>query len=451
MRHPLVRFALPVLLVGVCPPAWGQFVTNARSAGMAGVHMSRASGLDRYNPAYRGMPDRNLSGMREPKFTMPLPLGLIDFLKDHPIGDWDNDPLLDPTEASFNPLATLDLILHPPLFLEVKKIAPLVNDWEFTIAKNQLIVDLGAAQRAIPADQIGVASTSRLFDFGFGAKGIKGGVTGWMRYEVGVQLGDTLLAFLKEAVPATSNTRYSVLGDVTAQTGISPYLGWAGRIAGEEDRGLFFGATVRYYMGAAYGHSDADAGFTTGDTLFSNVNPLSPDLTADSRYSKWGNSYGTGIGGDVGFVIVTGPLELGLGVTDVGAELTWKETRIERTVYDTATDAFQTTLINPSAESKTRLPLGYLANVTYTVGDVAMGANIQSTGRHTSLHIGAEKRFGPLALRGGVARDQRKRLQFGWGGGVRLGPVGLDVGFFTHGTTLSDERGITMVTSLAVY
>jgi hypothetical protein len=445
-----MRFALPVLLVGVCPPAWAQFVTNARSAGMAGVHLSRGSGLDRYNPAYRGMPDRS-AHPNDPKFTMPLPLGLIDFLGDHPIGDWGNDPLLDPTEPSFNPLATLDLILHPPLFLEVKKIAPLVNDWEFTIGKNELIVDLGLAQRAIPADQIGVASTSRLLDFGFGVKGIRAGVAGWMRYEVGVELGDTLLAFLKEAAPATSNTRYKVLGEVTAQTGMSPYLGWAGRIAGQDDRGLFFGATLRYYMGFAYGHSDADAAFITGDTLFSTVNPLALDLTADSRYSKWGNSYGTGIGGDVGFVIVTGPLELGLGVTDIGAQLTWKETRVERTVYDTAADEFQTTLITPSTESRTKLPLGYLANVTYSVGDVALGANIQSTGKHTSLHIGVEKRFGPLFLRGGVARDQRKRLQFGWGGGVRLGPVGLDAGFWTHGTTLSDERGITMVTSLAIY
>jgi hypothetical protein len=42
-------------------------------------------------------------------------------------------------------------------------------------------------------------------------------------------------------------------------------------------------------------------------------------------------------------------------------------------------------------------------------------------------------------------------MQFGWGGGVRLGPLGLDVGFWTHSNALSDERGITMATSLSLY
>jgi len=443
--------AVAVLLVVVCPSAWGQFSTDARTVGMGGLHLRRGSGLERYNPAYRGVPDRDPSARTEPKTTVPIPLGMIDFLKDHPIGDWGNDPLFDFTSPSFNPIATLDVILHPPLFIEVKKISPLVNNVEFTIGKNELIVDLGATQRVIPADQFGMASTGRLADFGFGLKGARIGLMGWTRYEVGLELGDTLLAFLKQAVPAQSNTRYNMLGDITAQSGVSPYVGWAGRLAGTEDRGLFVGATVRYYMGLAYGRSRIDAGFTTGDTLFSTVNPLAPDVTANSAYSRWGNAMGTGFGGDVGFVIVTGPLELGLGVTDVGAELTWKETRIERTVYDTVADAFQTTLISPSAETKTSLPLGYLANVTYTVGDVAFGANVQNTGHRTSLHVGAEKRFGPLAVRGGVARDQRKKLQFGWGGGVRFGPVGLDVGFWTHSTALSDQRGVTMATSLSLY
>jgi hypothetical protein len=448
----VILWAVVLLLVAVGREAAGQFSTDARTVGMGGLHLSRGSGLDRYNPAYRGMPERSSApGSREAKVTIPIPLGLIDFFKEHPIGDFGNDPLFDPKNPSFNPLTTLDVILRPPLFLEVKKIKPVENNWEFTIGKNELIVDLGATQRAIPADAIGIASTGRLMDVGFGFKGARVGVMGWMRYEVNVEAGDTLLAFLKEAAPAQPNTRYNLLGDVTAQSGVSPYLGWAGRIAGQEDRGLFVGATLRYYMGFAYGTSQIDGGFITGDTIFSSATPVAPDLTANTSYSRWGNSLGTGIGGDLGFVMVSGPLELGIGFTDIGATLTWKETRIERTVYDTAADAFATTLISPQAETKSKLPLGYLANVTYTVGDVAFGANVQTVGKRTSLHVGAEKRLGPMALRGGVARDQRKKLQFGFGGGVRFGPVGLDVGFWTHSTALSDQRGITMATSLSIY
>lgn len=443
-------FAATALLLAVCGTASGQLSTDARVVGMGGLQLHRKSGLDRYNPAYRGVPDRE-DGSPQAKFTMPIPLGLIDFFKKHPIGNLGNDPLFNPSSPQFNPVELLDLILNPPLFIEIRKPLIPVNDFEITIGRNELIIDLGAAQRLIPADQFGMQSSARISDIGFGIKGARVGVVGFLNYEVGLEFGDTLLGFLKENQPALPNSRYNMLGDVLVQTGFAPYVGWAGRVAGADDHGLFIGATVRYYMGLAYARTLADAGFTTGDTIFSSVNPLSPDLSANSAYSKWGNSMGTGIGGDVGFVIVNGPLELGFGVSDIGAELTWKETRIERSVYDTVTDAFQTTLIDPSAETKTKLPLAYLANVVYTVGDVAFGANVERTGRGTQLHVGAEKRFGPLALRGGVSRDQRKKMQFGWGGGVRLGPLGLDVGFWTHSNALSDQRGITMATSLALY
>jgi hypothetical protein len=34
---------------------------------------------------------------------------------------------------------------------------------------------------------------------------------------------------------------------------------------------------------------------------------------------------------------------------------------------------------------------------------------------------------------------------------VRFGGLGLDVGFWTHTNSLSNERGITMATSLSIY
>ncbi len=39
----------------------------------------------------------------------------------------------------------------------------------------------------------------------------------------------------------------------------------------------------------------------------------------------------------------------------------------------------------------------------------------------------------------------------GWGGGLRLGGRGLDGGFWTHTNSLSNERAITMATSLSIY
>jgi hypothetical protein len=76
---------------------------------------------------------------------------------------------------------------------------------------------------------------------------------------------------------------------------------------------------------------------------------------------------------------------------------------------------------------------------------------ILNNGRGTTIQIGVEQRVGPLAFRGGVARDQRKRVQLGWGTGVRFGSFGLDVGFATHSGSLSSVRGITMATSISIY
>jgi hypothetical protein len=71
--------------------------------------------------------------------------------------------------------------------------------------------------------------------------------------------------------------------------------------------------------------------------------------------------------------------------------------------------------------------------------------------RGTLLSVGAEQQLGVFTVRGALVRDQRARVQYSWGGGVRLGPVGLDVGFFTHSRSLSTGRSITMSTSLSIY
>jgi hypothetical protein len=103
-------------------------------------------------------------------------------------------------------------------------------------------------------------------------------------------------------------------------------------------------------------------------------------------------------------------------------------------------------------ESTTELPVSYIANAAIRMGTgTTVGGDIVNTGRGTVIHIGGEQRIGMLALRGGVSRDQRKKMQFGFGGGLRLGPLGLDVGFWTHSNSFADKRAITMATSISLY
>ncbi len=158
------------------------------------------------------------------------------------------------------------------------------------------------------------------------------------------------------------------------------------------------------------------------------------------------------MGGDVGFAWISGPFEVGLGVNDIGAELTWSDTKVQQIQYFTAGDSLRSSIIGNHVESKTKLPITYVANAALRMGTgTTVGGDVVNSGRGTVIHVGAEQRVGPWAIRGGVSRDQRKRMQFGVGAGLRLGPLGLDVGLFTHGNSLSSQRAVTMATAISIY
>ncbi len=453
MRHRLSGLTLAVGWCALAAPLRAQTI-DARLVGLGGLHLGRSGSLMRYNAAYRAVPQRKEQVGGGGKFTIPIPLGLIKFFHDHPISNLDNDPLFDPKSPTFNPVATLDLILNPPLFYEVRKAPTPTNDVIFTIAKDSLIVDLGKAQALIPEDEFGLGGSGRPFGLGFGIHGVHIGVTGFVQDKVGFTLNDSLRAFLHDAQPAAHNTAYDVVGDGIVQGGFAPEIAFSERVWGNDDRGLYLGGAVRYYQGVAYTSAHGPAGFTTADTIFKGNNPVSPDLDLTIAYSKFGNSFGHGVGSDFGVVWVAGPFEIGAGINDIGAKLTWSDTRIEQWTWDTTgtKDSLKKVLVDPHAETHTRLPVSYIANMAYSMpGGTTVGADILYRGRGTVLHVGAEQRAGPLVVRGGISRDERKKVQFGWGGGLRLGPLGLDVGFWTHSRSFSNVRGITMATSLTVY
>jgi hypothetical protein len=429
-----------VFFAGVTP-AHAQLSVDARRTGMGGVSLGRDGTLSRYNPAYHAVPSRE---GRTAKLTIPIPLGLIQALKD--------SAAFDIHQTYFNPIALADYILHPPLFLEVKKVPTPTNNVEFTIGKDQLLVDLGASAQLVPTDRFSFGGESRLMDIGPTIKGVHVGVLVWEDHEVGFQLGDTLLGFLRKKDPARTNTSYTGLGDGVAQGGFAPTLGYSGRIWGDSSRGIYLGAAVHYYLGVAYGSARGNAGIVTGDSLFTGPNPVEPTIDARVQYSKAGNSLGHGFGTDVGMVYTSGPVEVGLGINDIGSTLTWSDTRIDTVFFDAVANDLASQEVVPHVRTKTRLPVTYVVNASLELGtNTTAGAMVLNNGRGTSIQMGVEQRVGPLALRGGVARDQRKRVQVGWGTGLRFGPFSLDVGFITHSSALSDTRGITMATSISIY
>lgn len=422
-------------------PAHAQLSFDARRTGMAGVSLSRDGALSRYNPAYHAVPQRE---GRSAKFTIPIPLGLFQVLKD--------SAAFDVHKSYFNAIALANYILHPPLFYEIKKVPEPTNDVEFTIGKDSLVVDLGASAQLVPTDRFSFGGSSRLADIGPTIKGFHIGVLLWEDHEVGFQLGDTLLQFLRQSQPARTNTAYTGIGDGVVQAGFAPTLAYSGKVWGDSSRGIYLGAAVHYYLGAAYGSARGTAGIRTGDSLFTGPNPVQPTVDTRVQYSKAGNSLGRGIGTDVGVVYASGPVEVGLGINDIGSTLTWNDTRVDSAFFDTTTNALASQEVANHVKTKTRLPVTYVANAALELGtNTTAGAEVLNNGRGTTIQIGVEQRVGPLALRGGVARDQRKRVQIGAGTGIRFGPFSLDVGFLTHSSSLSSARGITMATSLSIY
>ncbi len=446
VRTSVVGFGLLALALGYAAPASAQWlVTDARRIGMGGLTLGRSGSLERYNPAYRAVSER-ADRRGQPKVTIPIPLGLIQFFHDHP--HISKDPAFNRDSAGFNPILVANTLLNLPLYLEVKKAPTPTNDVAFTIGQDSLMVNLGAAAKLVPEDQFGISGSSRPLEPGFGYKGVRIGVMGWLHEKAEFELGDTLLAFLRDSVPAQHNTRYNVLVHGLLQSGFAPTISYAGRVAGDSATGLYVGGALHYYVGVGYARTDGDAGFITGDTIFGGANPVTPDGRTFTQYSKPGNSLGHGVGGDVGIAWISGPIELGVGVNDIGATITWSDTRQDSAFYR---DSSYSKPVANHVETKTKLPVSYIANLAYTVGKTTLGADVLNTGRGAVVHVGGEQRVGIWALRGGIARDQRKRIEFGWGGGLRLGGLGLDVGFWTHTNSLSNQRGITMATSLSIY
>jgi len=446
VRTSVVGLGLVALVLGCAAPAAGQWlVTDARRIGMGGLTLGRSGSAVRYNPAYRAVP-AEADRRGQPKVTIPIPLGIIQFLHDHP--HISKDPMFHPDSAGFNPILVVNTILNLPLYLEVKQAPTPTNDVAFTIGKNQLVVNLGAAAQLVPEDQFGISGSSRPLDFGIDIKGVRFGVMGWLHDQVQFQLGDTLLAFLHDSVPARDSTTYNVLVHGLVEGGFAPTISYAGRIAGDSATGLYVGGALHYYLGAGYARTDGTAGFLTGDTIFGGTNPVTPLGATFTQYSKAGNTLGHGIGGDVGVAVISGPIEVGVGVNDIGATITWPDTRQDSAFYK---DSSYSKPVANHVETTTKLPVSYIVNLAYTVGKTTLGADVLNTGRGAAVHVGGEQRIGPWAVRGGIARDQRKRIEFGWGGGLRFGGLGLDVGFWTHTNSLSNERGITMATSLSIY
>ncbi|HZE18814.1 MAG TPA: DUF5723 family protein [Candidatus Angelobacter sp.] len=431
----------------------GAQTLDARRLGMGGVLTSDVGDHQGSNIAFRAVP-KGAAGSG----SIPLPLGLIQYLSDH--------PTYDSKDSLFNVFEIANVFLNPPLTIQIVKPNVVEGDISVFVAQDSLRVDLADVKNVIPKNSMKQGGVYHIGGIGksFGRAFFQVGPLIHLRNEL--TLSDELRKALRDAVPFTGNTRYGLTDEGRAQAAISFQAGYALRLLhqpseGEKDSNdprrngvtaLYVGGAPKYLIGIAYGSAESSGGVTTGDTLFAGSNPVTIDELTETRTSGVGGhgGLGTGFGSDVGAVFYFRNFELGLGLNDFGSQIKWKTT-VRRHVYDDATNAFTTIQVAQDEEFTSRIPVTTTINVAKRIGRTTIAADVVDGDLRTMMHAGAEFWFGMIALRSGIYRDQNQMMQFTGGGGYRFGKIGLDLAIATNSRNIERERGAELSASLSLY
>jgi hypothetical protein len=443
-------------LLGVLVPARAPSQTlDARRLGMGGVVTSDMGAAADANIAFRAVPKGR--GHR----SFGLPLGLIQFLA--------NPPQFDTAEPDFNAFELADLVTNPPLTLSIGHSEAPSSDVHIYVAQDSLAIDLEDLRRIVPESSLRNGGVTHLPGIGFGIRRAFVHVGPIVHVQNQFDLEEPFRAVLRDAAPFTTQTRYGLsdLGVAQAaiafQVGVAQRLLYGGAAPGEGDEGdddprrngataLYVGAAPKYLFGLAYGDLRGGGGATTSDTLFGSNDPVAIDAMARTRHAVVGGDGGSGhgFGADVGAVLYYRNFEFGVGLNDLVSTIDWKVT--ERThAYDDALDEFVTTPLATDRAFTSRIPVTTTVGVARRIGGTTVAAGVIGGPLSTSLHLGAEKWLGMLAVRAGTYRDSNKNWQVTGGGGVRFGKIGIDLAFASHQRYIEEARAAEMVASLTLY
>lgn len=454
--------------MGLLPGAADAQMLNARRLGMGGVATSDNGASRSANIAFRAVPKGEGYG------SIPLPLGLLQFASD--------TPEFDPDDPDFNIFEILDLVSNPPLTYSLSKPDEVSGDISIFVGRDSLLVDLDDVRRVIPEESMRQGGVYHLFGVGFGIKNFFVQLQPIVHVRNEFDLDPKLRAALRDAEPFVSNTRYGLDDDGVAQAAVAFQAGLALRAfqapaagasedahgVGDEDgdppdpraldprrnreTSLYVGAAPKYLLGMAYGQVSGVGGVTTGDTLFGSGDPVAFDMVARTRYAAVGEAggMGHGYGADVGAVLFWNNFELGVGINDVGSEISW-ETTLKQHVYSDSLNEFETTLLAVDEDFTSRIPATTTINVAKRMGPTTIAADLVDNELYTGVHLGAETWLGVFALRGGAYRDSNGRWQVAGGTGVRFGGIGLDLAIASHSRNVEESRATELSASLTLY
>ncbi|MEA2063563.1 MAG: hypothetical protein U9P14_07705, partial [Gemmatimonadota bacterium] len=255
---------------------------NARTMGMGGAGIF-GSGRANTNPAYSAVPPAE--GKRP--LVIPIPLGLFAFLGDK--------TEFDPDKPDFDAVEIANLAFNPPLELElIEPPGTEQSDVVVDIGLNTLRIDLGAAGKVIPEDEInfGGSLNADICRVGLGRMFF---VFSPMLYGTSkTKLSNNLVRALRDAEAFTADETYNVATRGEIGMGFSFGLGhafrvhsFAGQPGGSRD-GVYLGFTGKYLLGLAFFEYDSDVDFITGNPIFARNDPMTTRMNGIFRTSAPG-------------------------------------------------------------------------------------------------------------------------------------------------------------------
>ncbi len=470
--------ALCIVLVAAGGAARAQLL-DARGMAMGGVALPGSPGfVTRVNPGYRAVPDRSLHAAR----VVTLPLGLVQTAADF--------PTLDPDSADPDLAALARLCANLPWALAVPRGDDGLAGHPVRLGADSSAVVLSDLQNAIALADLHVGSVGRLLDAGLTLDlGARKGVVQlallqpFVRNELRIELDPALRSLLAAPGPVAAATTARLRLDGTLQAWLSSGITYArelplpvprlvaavgtdsGNTDGNDWMERYWDADrdrVRAWAGVAYRRlfGIAQAGLQgelaltprgaarSGDAVL--------DLGYDARYTTAspGLDLDSGQAVDAGVVVRWRTLEIGAGVADLLADLSFDGARRDHYVHDVAARRTTHEVLATDQRVTSDIPASWLVNASWELGGWLIAADARHEPGGTGWHLGAERwtRAG-VALRGGLELDQRDALQGGAGIGLRsLGGsrLGLDLGLLTQSRTVSGERVLSVGIALVL-
>jgi hypothetical protein len=453
MRHRPWTLLLFSLMGGAVIP--GSALGNASQTAMGDVITARNGTGGGANVAFRAIPQA-----ADRPHIYPLPIGLAQVAISPPSFNTD-DP-------AFSAIEIANLLLDPPLDLRLT--SPSSGEdakIEVRVAKDEIILDLGEAQSLVPAGAFERGGRFGIDLFSSKVGFVELGMAPLFLTSTRIDISDDLRGALRNAEPLTSSKVYALDQTAEAQAAMTLGVAVARQVAGPDPAflevsepayaadgwRLYAGAGFRYLIGLAYFDNSGRVDVIPAEPLLDPDDPT--DITVHSivRTSAPGSpgTVGQGFALDLGMAALAGrDWEFGLGVSDLAGAIVWR-TDVEEWTLDQTTGELRTRKVAEDQRHRSRLTPQTTLSVARHWGRTTLAANLRYGIDGMSYHAGAENRLGLYVLRAGAMLDGGGHLQATGGGGIRLGPVGLDASLSTSSANLAEERALLLGLALAIY